>query len=144
MNDNRNTPESSPRTVQRSGTTSHGSVPAGLVFARDYVPKRSRGGWGRAGVFAAVACLAWLAWPTAAFAVTGLSVDTIATDDVLNISEEAGDFDISGTLLGVVGTVTVTVTIGSSGNLTDTDDLRDMGVGRYRAGQMRATLRTAS
>ena len=40
---------------------------AGLV-AEDHPPTRRRGGWGRAGVVAGAACLAWLAWPNLAFA----------------------------------------------------------------------------
>ena len=122
MNDNRNTPESSPRTVQRSGTTSHGSVPAGLV-SESHPPKRRRGGWGRAGVFTAVACLAWLAWPTAAFAVTDVTVNTVADDDIVNINEKAdpAGIVINGTITDATAAanLTVTVTVGGT-SLTPT------------------------
>ena len=84
---------------------------AGLV-AEDHPPKRRRGGWGRAGVFAVAA---WLAWPTAAFAQLTLIVDdpsTIAGDGTINIDEKAAGFPISGNT-GTEGGVTVEVTIGT-------------------------------
>ena len=47
---------------------------AGLV-TEDHPPTRRRGGWGRAGVVAGAACLAWLAWPNLAFAqVPGVTI----------------------------------------------------------------------
>ncbi len=85
---------------------------AGLV-AEDHPPKRRRGGWGRAGVFAVVACLAWLAWPTAAFAQATLTLsvaDDIAGDDTINIAEKANGFPISGDT-GAESGVTVTVNV---------------------------------
>ncbi len=82
---------------------------AGLV-AEDHPPKRRRGGWGRAGVFAVVG---WLAWPTAAFAQLTLIVDDdIAGDGTINIAEKAAGFPISGNT-GTESGVTVEVTIGS-------------------------------
>ena len=81
----------------------------------DRPPTRRRGGWGRAGVFAVVACLAWLAWPTAAFAQATLTLrvaDDIAGDDTINIAEKANGFPISGDT-GAERGVTVEVTIGT-------------------------------
>ena len=85
---------------------------AGLV-TEDHPPTRRRGGWGRAGVFAVVACLAWLAWPTAAFAQATLTLrvaDDIAGDDTINIAEKANGFPISGDT-GAESGVTVTVNV---------------------------------
>ena len=86
---------------------------AGLV-TEDHPPKRSRGGWGRAGVFAVVACLAclvWLACPTAAFAqTTSMSVDSITGDGTVDALEKWNGFKITGntgTDSGAVVTVTV-------------------------------------
>ena len=59
---------------------------AGLV-AEDHPPKRRRGGWGRAGVFAVAAWLAWLACPTAAFA-QGIGVYSIAINDEVDALEK--------------------------------------------------------
>ena len=85
---------------------------AGLV-AEDHPPKRRRGGWGRAGVFAVAAWLAWLVWPTAAFAQATLTLsvdDDIADDDTINIAEKASGFTISGDT-GTESGVTVDVSI---------------------------------
>ena len=85
---------------------------AGLV-AEDHPPKRRRGGWGRAGVFAVVG---WLAWPTAAFAQATLTLtvdENIAGDDTINIAEKANGFPISGKT-GAESGVTVTVNIGGT------------------------------
>ena len=87
---------------------------AGLV-TESHPPTRRRGGWGRAGVLAVVACLAWLAWPTAAFAQATLTLrvaDDIAGDDTINIAEKANGFPISGDT-GAESGVTVEVTIGT-------------------------------
>ena len=87
---------------------------AGLV-TESHPPSRRRGGWGRAGVLAVVACLAWLAWPTAAFAQATLTLrvaDDIAGDDTINIAEKANGFPISGDT-GAESGVTVEVTIGT-------------------------------
>ena len=77
-------------------------------------------GWsGVAGLvrmFAAVACLAWLAGPTAAFAQATLTLtvaDDIAGDDTINIAEKANGFPISGKT-GAESGVTVTVNIGGT------------------------------
>ena len=87
---------------------------AGLV-TESHPPSRRRGGWGDAGVLAVVACLAWLAWPTAAFAQATLTLrvaDDIAGDDTINIAEKANGFPISGDT-GAESGVTVEVTIGT-------------------------------
>ena len=120
MNDNRNTPESSPRTVQRSGTASHGSVPAGLV-AEDHSPTRRCRGWGR--MFAAVVCLVLLACPTAAFAQQLLlNVNDVTDEDnTINIAEKANGFSISGKT-GTESGVTVAVTIGGTALTSATSD----------------------
>ena len=88
---------------------------AGLV-TESHPPSRRRGGWGRAGVLAVVACLAWLAWPTAAFAQATLTLrvaDDIAGDDTINIAEKANGFPISGDT-GTTSDASVTVTIGGT------------------------------
>ncbi len=85
--------------------------PAGLV-PKDHPPKRSRRGSGGVRVLAAVACLAWLAWPTEAFAqqVT-LNVDAVAGDNKINQSEHRNGIAVSGNT-GTESGVTVEVTIG--------------------------------
>ena len=83
---------------------------AGLV-TEDHPPKRSRGGWGRAGVFAVVACLAWLACPTAAFAqTTSMSVDSITGDGTVDALEKWNGFKITGNT-GTDSGAFVTVTV---------------------------------
>ena len=102
---------------------------AGLV-AEDHPPKRRRGGWGRAGVFAVVACLAWLAWPTAAFAQATLTLtvdENIAGDDTINIAEKANGFPIRGDT-GAESGVTVTATIGTETLSTTSDAAGDWSV----------------
>ncbi len=91
-------------------------------------PKHRRGGWGRAGVFAVVACLVWLACPTAAFAQQTVAITSIATDGEVDASEKWAGFVIAGTTKQVVGGVEmdaagipVTVTIGT-GSLNETSD----------------------
>ena len=96
---------------------------AGLV-AEDHPPKRRRGGWGRAGIVAVVACLAWLACPTAAFAQATLTLrvdDDIAGDDTINIAEKANGFPISGDT-GAESGVTVTVNVNGTPVGTATSD----------------------
>ena len=88
--------------------------PAGLV-PKDHPTKRSRRGSGGVRVLAAVACLAWLAWPTEAFAqqqVT-LNVDAVAGDNKINRSEHTNNFAVTGNT-GTDSGVTVTVTIGGT------------------------------
>ena len=69
---------------------------AGLV-AEDHPPKRRRGGWGLAGVFAVVACLAWLACSTAVFAQTNtISISSVAGNNVVTASEKWNGFKITG------------------------------------------------
>ena len=84
---------------------------AGLVTESD-PPTRRRGGWWRAGIFAGAACLAWLAWPTAAFALT-LNVDDVTGDNTINRSERTNNFAVTGNT-GTDSGVTVTVTIGGT------------------------------
>ncbi len=84
--------------------------PAGLV-PKDHPPKRSRRGSGGVRVLAAVACLAWLAWPTEAFAQVTLNVDAVAGDNKINRSEHRNGFAVSGNT-GTESGVTVEVTIG--------------------------------
>ena len=84
---------------------------AGLV-TEDHPSKRRRGGWGLAGVFAVVAWLAWLACPTAAFALT-LNVDDVTDDNTINQSEHTNNFAVTGNT-GTDSGVTVTVTIGGT------------------------------
>ena len=78
------------------------------LVPEDHPPKRRRGDWGRAGV---IACLAWLAWPTAAFAQTAdMSVNPITGDGVVTALEKWNGFEITGntgTSEGAVVTVTV-------------------------------------
>ena len=88
--------------------------PAGLV-PKDHPTKRSRRGSGGVRVLAAVACLAWLAWPTEAFAqqqVT-LNVDDVTGDNTINRSEHTNNFAVTGNT-GTDSGVTVTVTIGGT------------------------------
>ena len=87
--------------------------PAGLV-PKDHPPTRSRRGSGGVRVLAAVACLAWLAWPTEAFAqqVT-LNVDAVAGDNKINQSEHRNAIAVSGNT-GTESGVTVEVTIGGT------------------------------
>ena len=87
--------------------------PAGLV-PKDHPTKRSRRGSGGVRVLAAVACLAWLAWPTEAFAqqVT-LNVDAVAGDNKINRSEHTNVIAVSGNT-GTESGVTVEVTIGGT------------------------------
>ena len=88
---------------------------AGLVTEGD-PPTRRRGGWWRAGIFAGAACLAWLAWPTAAFALTNtlsISVDDVTGDNTINRSEHTNNFAVTGNT-GTDSGVTVTVTIGGT------------------------------
>ena len=87
--------------------------PAGLV-PKDHPTKRSRRGSGGVRVLAAVACLAWLAWPTEAFAqqVT-LNVDAVAGDNKINRSEHTNGIAVSGNT-GTESGVTVEVTIGGT------------------------------
>ncbi len=87
--------------------------PAGLV-PKDHPTKRSRRGSGGVRVLAAVACLAWLAWPTEAFAqqVT-LNVDAVAGDNKINQSEHTNGIAVSGNT-GTESGVTVEVTIGGT------------------------------
>ncbi len=87
--------------------------PAGLV-PKDHPTKRSRRGSGGVRVLAAVACLAWLAWPTEAFAqqVT-LNVDAVAGDNKINRSEHMNGIAVSGNT-GTESGVTVEVTIGGT------------------------------
>ena len=87
--------------------------PAGLV-PKDHPTKRSRRGSGGVRVLAAVACLAWLAWPTEAFAqqVT-LNVDAVAGDNKINRSEHRNGIAVSGNT-GTESGVTVEVTIGGT------------------------------
>ena len=85
--------------------------PAGLV-TEDHPSKRRRGGWGLAGVFAVVACLVWLAWPTAVFAqTTAMSIDPITgPDGTVDALEKWNGFTITGgtgTDSGAFVTVTV-------------------------------------
>ena len=85
---------------------------AGLV-AEDHPPKRRRGGWGRAGVLAVVACLAWLAYPTAAFAQTNtISISSVAGDNVVTASEKWNGFKITGHT-GNQSNIPVVVTFGT-------------------------------
>ena len=93
---------------------------AGLV-TESHPPSRRRGGWGRAGVLAVVACLAWLAWPTAAFAqVTAMAVDVIAGNGEVDALEKWNGFYITGNTGNLSGVVTVTVTTDSGGFTTTT------------------------
>ena len=87
--------------------------PAGLV-PKDHPTKRSRRGSGGVRVLAAVACLAWLAWPTEAFAqqVT-VNVDAVAGDNKINRSEHTNGIAVSGNT-GTESGVTVEVTIGGT------------------------------
>jgi hypothetical protein len=86
--------------------------PAGLV-PEDPPPKRRRGGWGLAGVFAVVACLVWLAWPTAAFAQTNtLSIVSVAGDNEVTASEKWNGFKITGHT-GNQSNIPVVVTFGT-------------------------------
>ena len=89
---------------------------AGLV-TEDHPPKRRRGGWGRAGVLAVVA---WLAWPTAAFA-QGIGVYSIASNDVVDASEKWAGFTITGGT-GTESSVTVTVNVNGTQVGTATSD----------------------
>ena len=81
------------------------------LVPEDHPPKRRRGGWGLAGVIAVIACLALLAWPTAAFAqTTAMSVNPITGDGVVTALEKWNGFEITGntgTSEGAVVTVTV-------------------------------------
>ena len=86
--------------------------PAGLV-TEDHPPKRRRGGWGLAGVFAVVACLAWLACPTAAFAQPSMVIFPIAgPDNTVQALEKWNGFEINGTT-GTLNNRAVTVTLGT-------------------------------
>ena len=85
---------------------------AGLV-TEDHPSKRRRGGWGLAGVFAVVAWLAWLACPTAAFALTNtLSISSVAGDNVVTASEKWNGFKITGHT-GNQSNIPVMVTFGT-------------------------------
>ncbi len=87
--------------------------PAGLV-PKDHPTKRSRRGSGGVRVLAAVACLAWLAWPTEAFALqVTLNVDAVAGDNKINRSEHRNGIAVSGNT-GTESGVTVEVTIGGT------------------------------
>ena len=98
---------------------------AGLVI-ESHPPTRRRRGLVR--MFAAVACLAWLASPTAAFAQNSLDVNPIAGNDKVTASEKSDGFTISGNTSTVSGGfstpvsgINVTVTIGT-GSLTGTSN----------------------
>ena len=85
---------------------------AGLV-TEDHPSKRRRGGWGLAGVFAVVAWLAWLACPTAAFALTNtISISSVAGDNVVTASEKWNGFKITGHT-GNQSNIPVVVTFGT-------------------------------
>ena len=94
--------------------------PSGGLITEDHPPKRRRGGSGRAGVFAVAACLAWLAWPTAAFA-QGIGVYSIASNDVVDASEKWAGFTITGGT-GTESGVTVTVNVNGTQVGTATSD----------------------
>ena len=79
-------------------------------------PTRRRGGWWRAGIFAGAACLAWLAWPTAAFAhaqTNTISISSVAGDNVVTASEKWNGFKITGHT-GNQPTIPVVVTFGTA------------------------------
>ena len=94
--------------------------PSGGLITEDHPPKRRRGGSGRAGVFAVAACLAWLAWPTAAVA-QGIGVYSIASNDVVDASEKWAGFTITGGT-GTESGVTVTVNVNGTQVGTATSD----------------------
>ncbi len=81
---------------------------AGLV-TESHPPTRRRRGWGCAGVFAVVACLAWIAWPTTTFA-QAIGVYSVAIDDSVYASEKWAGFKITGGT-GTESGVTVTVSV---------------------------------
>ena len=111
--------------AQRDGALAPGP-PAGLV-PKDHIPKRRRRGSGGVGVLAAVACLAWLAWPTEAFAQTHtLTISPIALNDILDASEYSNGFDITGNT-GTEQDITVDVTLGTNTWQT-TSDTQESGV----------------
>ena len=87
--------------------------PAGLVHQAHRFTC-SRRGWGRALVFAVAACVAWLAWPTEAFAQQQLTpnVNTVADDDTINDTEYLDGIVVSGNT-GSESGVFVDVSIGT-------------------------------
>ena len=87
--------------------------PAGLVHQAHRFTC-SRRGWGRALVFAVAACVAWLAWPTQAFAQQQLTlnVNTVADDDTINDTEYLDGIVVSGNT-GSESGVFVDVSIGT-------------------------------
>ncbi len=86
--------------------------PAGLV-PKDHIPKRRRRGSGGVRVLAAVACLAWLAWPTEAVAQTyTITISAITFNDILDASEYSDGFNITGNT-GTEQDITVDVTLGT-------------------------------
>ncbi len=96
--------------AQRDGALDPGP-PVGLV-PKDHIPKRRRRGSGGVAVLAAVACLAWLAWPTEAFAYT-LTISPIAGNDIVDASEYSDGFNITGNT-GTEQGITVDVTLGTN------------------------------
>ncbi len=86
--------------------------PAGLV-PKDHIPKRRRRGSGGVRVLAAVACLAWLAWPTEAVAQTyTITISAITFNDILDASEYSDGFNITGNT-GTEQDITVDVSLGT-------------------------------
>ena len=99
--------------------------PAGLV-PKDHIPKRRRRGSGGVRVLAAVACLAWLAWPTEAVAQTyTITISAITFNDILDASEYSDGFNITGST-GTEQDITVDVTLGTKTWQT-TSDTQDGG-----------------
>ena len=97
--------------AQRDGALAPGP-PAGLV-PKDHIPKRRRRGSGGVRVLAAVACLAWLAWPTEAVAQTyTITISAITFNDILDASEYSDGFNITGST-GTEQDITVDVTLGT-------------------------------
>ena len=94
--------------------------PAGLI-PKDHFPNRSRRGSGGVRVLAAVACLAWLAWPTEAFAQNNtLTISAITFNDIVDASEYSNGFNITGST-GTDQDIAVNVTLGTNTWQTTSD-----------------------